>query len=321
MMTEMLHYLLIFVVLLVAELIYFRIADHYNIVDRPSERGSSTRVTLRGGGIIFYLGALAYAIAYRPSFWPFFLGLTAVAAVSFIDDIHSLPPKVRLSVHFAALLLLFYQLGLFTTDFWIWLPVALIVCAGVINIFNFMDGINGITGGYALVILAFLLYVDLDEVSFEDPAFLIVMMLAVLVFCIFNFRKKAKCFAGDVGSVAIAFILLYFLGLLIIKTKDFSWIVCMVVYGVDGVLTIIHRIMMHEKLTHPHRNHAYQIMANELSMPHTLVSLLYMALQALACVVYLLYPGYLTCLLFIIIYSVVYVIFMRKYFHLHKTVK
>ncbi|MGI6223216.1 MAG: MraY family glycosyltransferase [Prevotella sp.] len=317
-MDELLRYILIFIGLLVAELIYFRVAAHYGIVDRPSERGSSTRVTLRGGGIIFFIGVIAYAVIYQSSYWAFFVGLTAVALVSFIDDVHSLPPKVRLLTQLTALALLLWQIGLFSQSYWIWIPVALFVCGGIINIFNFMDGINGITGGYALVIIASLIYVEFKVVDFVSPSFLIVTMLSVLVFCFFNFRKTAKCFAGDVGSVSIAFILLFFMGLLVMKTHDFSWFIFMVVYGVDGVLTIFHRIMMHEKLTQPHRNHAYQIMANELAIPHTVVSLLYLALQALACVIYFWQPGYLTFLAFIIIYSIAYVIFMSKFFYLHK---
>ena len=54
------YYLIILVLLFLAELFYFHIADKYNIIDKPNERSSHTRITLRGGGIIFYLGALAY---------------------------------------------------------------------------------------------------------------------------------------------------------------------------------------------------------------------------------------------------------------------
>ena len=163
--------------------------------------------------------------------------------MSFIDDLHSLKPKLRLLVHFLAMVFLFVQLGLFTVSSWLWLPVAFIVCAGVVNIFNFMDGINGITGGYALVGLGFLLYVDYAVQPFADAVFIKIMIVAVLIFCFFNFRTKAKCFAGDVGSVSIAFVLLFLVGKLVITTHDFSWFIVMIVYGVDGCLTIVHRII------------------------------------------------------------------------------
>lgn len=311
-------YSLLFLLLLVLELVYFKIAKHFGIVDRPSKRGSSTRVTLRGGGIIFYLGFLVAWVSLSCPYPWFFIGLTLVSAISFIDDLHSLTPKLRLTIQMAAILLSLYQLGLFASPYWLFLPLGLVICAGVINIFNFMDGINGITGGYALVILGFLLYVNERCIHFVDTTLLVAMAIAVLVFCLFNFRKKAKCFAGDVGSVSIAFILLFLLGLLVTRTHDFSWFICMVVYGVDGCLTIVHRIMMHEHLTEPHRNHAFQIMANELKIPHVVVSLIYMALQTVACVAYVLQPGYLMLIIFIALYALAYVIFMKKFFYLHK---
>ena len=319
MIDEAIYLLVIGVALLIVELLYFKLAKHFGIVDRPSARGSSTRVTLRGGGIIFYLGVVAYLLTGRSMYYIwFFLGLTAIAIVSFIDDLHSLKPKLRLLVHFLAMVFLFVQLGLFTVSSWLWLPVAFIVCAGVVNIFNFMDGINGITGGYALVGLGFLLYVDYAVQPFADAVFIKIMIVAVLIFCFFNFRTKAKCFAGDVGSVSIAFVLLFLVGKLVITTHDFSWFIVMIVYGVDGFLTIVHRIIMHEDLTKPHRNHAYQIMANELGMPHVSVSLIYMALQSVACAVYIVFPGYITLVAFTILYSIAYVLFMKKYFYLHR---
>ena len=80
--------------------------------------------------------------------------------------------------------------------------------------------------------------------------------------------------------MSIAFILLFLIGKLIIQTEDFSWIILLVVYGVDSVLTIIHRLMLHENIGLPHRKHMYQLMANELKIPHVVVSLIYMAVQS-----------------------------------------
>ena len=149
------------------------------------------------------------------------------------------------------------------------------------------------------------------------------MLCAVLVFNFFNFRKKAKCFAGDVGSVSIAFVILFLIGKLIIRTENFSWIVLLVVYGVDSVLTIIHRLMLHENIGLPHRKHLYQLMANELEIPHVVVSLIYMTSQAIIIVGYLLTPGWDYCYLLgtIVILSIVYILFMKKYFHLHPAMK
>jgi UDP-N-acetylmuramyl pentapeptide phosphotransferase/UDP-N-acetylglucosamine-1-phosphate transferase len=238
--------------------------------------------------------------------------------VSFIDDIHSLPDSLRLVCQFAAMLMMFFQLGMFQPDLWWAVILALIVSVGATNIINFMDGINGMTAGYAFVALATLAYVDEHIVSFTDMRLIVIALLSVAVFAIFNFRKKAVCFAGDVGSVSMAFLLMFLIGTLMWTTGDFSWITLLVVYGVDGVLTILHRIMLKERITEAHRKHAYQLMANELHIPHTVVSVVYMVLQFIVNLCYLLHPGYLTLILAVVVLSIAYIVFMKKYFHLHQ---
>ena len=313
------YYLIILVLLFLAELFYFRIADKCNIIDKPNERSSHTRITLRGGGIIFYFGVLAYFLTNHFEYPWFMLALTLITFISFIDDIRSTSQGLRLVFHFTAMALMFYQWGLFSLPWWT-VFVALIVCTGIINAYNFMDGINGITGGYSLIVLLALAFVNMQMVHFVEGYLIYTMLCAVLVFNFFNFRKRAKCFAGDVGSVSIAFVVLFLIGKLIIRTGDFSWIVLLAVYGADSVLTIIHRLMLHENIGLPHRKHLYQLMANELKIPHVVVSLIYMMSQAVIIVVYLLIPGNGYCYLMgaIIVLSVVYVLFMKKYFHLHQ---
>ena len=312
------YYIIVLVLLFVAELFYFKIANKFNIIDKPNERSSHTKVTLRGGGIIFYFGALAYFLSNQWEYPWFMLALTLITFISFVDDIRSTSQGLRLVFHFAAMVLMFYQWGLFSLSWW-WIIIALIVCTGIINAYNFMDGINGITGGYSLVILSALAYINAEIATFVEPALINTVLCSVLVFCFFNFRKKAKCFAGDVGSVSIAFILLFLIGKLIIKTEDFSWIILLSVYGVDSVLTIIHRLMLHENIGLPHRKHMYQLMANELKIPHVGVSLIYMGAQALVILGYFCFVryGYWYLLGIIVLLSGIYVLFMRRYFHLH----
>ncbi|WP_277112763.1 UDP-GlcNAc--UDP-phosphate GlcNAc-1-phosphate transferase, partial [Bacteroides stercorirosoris] len=232
------------------------------------------------------------------------------------DDIRSTSQGLRLVFHFTAMAFMFYQWGLFSLSWW-WIIIALIVCTGIINAYNFMDGINGITGGYSLVILGALAYINSEITAFAEPALINIVLCSVLVFCFFNFRKKAKCFAGDVGSVSIAFILLFLIGKLILTTGDFSWIILLVVYGVDSVLTIIHRLMLHENIGLPHRKHMYQLMANELRVPHVVVSFIYMVVQALIMLGYFYFIGYGYWYLFGIIFclSLFYTLFMKKFFH------
>ena len=312
------YYIVVLVLLFLAELFYFRIADKCNIIDKPNERSSHSRITLRGGGIIFYFGVLAYFLTNYFEYSWFMLALTLITFISFIDDIRSTSQALRLVFHFSAMVLMFYQWGLFSLPWWT-LIIALIVCTGIINAYNFMDGINGITGGYSLIILVALAYINKEIVSFVEQDLILTMICAVLVFNFFNFRKRAKCFAGDVGSVSIAFIILFLIGKLIIGTEDFSWIILLAVYGVDSVLTIIHRLILHENIGSPHRKHLYQIMANELNVPHVVVSSIYMLVQALIIVGYFYFQSYSYWYLLssILALSILYVLFMHKYFHLH----
>ncbi|WP_195348592.1 MraY family glycosyltransferase [Bacteroides nordii] len=313
------YYLIVLVLLFLAELFYFRIADKYNIIDKPNERSSHARITLRGGGVIFYFGVLAYFLTNHFEYPWFMLALTLVTLISFIDDIRSTSQVLRLVFHFSAMGLMFYQWGLFSLPWWTIL-VALIICTGIINAYNFMDGINGITGGYSLIVLGALAFINHSVVSFVEPDLIYTMLCAVLVFNFFNFRKRAKCFAGDVGAVSIAFTILFLIGRLIIQTGDFSWIVLLVVYGIDSVLTIVHRLMLHENIGLPHRKHMYQIMANELRMPHVVVALIYMMMQAIVVIGYLILReyGYWYLLGSVFLLSMLYLLFMKRFFCLHK---
>lgn len=335
-MIPVIKYITIAILLLLAELVYFSIADHCNIIDKPNQRSSHTKIVLRGGGIIFLIGAWVWSAFFGFQYPWFLAAVTLAAGVSFIDDIHSLPDSVRLVVQFVAMGLMFYQLDMIHVELWWAVILALIVCVGATNIYNFMDGINGITAGYSLAVLVPLL--ALNEMSggpsassgtaghFIETSFIVVTILSVLVFSYFNFRpkNKAKCFAGDVGSVGIAFILLFLIGCLIMKTGDITWLIFLVVYGVDGCCTIVHRIMLHEHLGEAHRKHAYQIMANELGMSHVVVTLIYMAIQlAISLVMVYLIPNTVVAhWIYLVAVGVVlvtgYVLFMKKYYHLHE---
>ena len=330
-MIPVIKYFTITVVLLIAELVYFSIANRFNIIDKPNERSSHTRIVLRGGGIIFLVGVWVWSAFFGFQYPWFLVAVTLAAGVSFIDDVHSLPDSVRLAVQFVAMGLMFYQLDMIHANLWWAVILALIVCVGATNIYNFMDGINGITAGYSLAVLIPLLLVNGSSTSsgtegFVEPSLIVVSILSVLVFSYFNFRpkNKAKCFAGDVGSVGIAFILLFLIGCLIMKTGDITWLIFLIVYGVDGCCTILHRIMLHEHLGEAHRKHAYQLMANELGMSHVTVSLIYMAIQlVISLVMVYLIPNTLVAhWVYLVVVGLIlvggYVLFMKKYYHLHE---
>lgn len=312
-------FILIFFLLVLLELAYFRIADRFNIIDKPNLRSSHTSIVLRGGGIIFLFGAWLFWAFFGLQYSWFILGLSLIGLVSFIDDIHSLPDSVRLVAQFLAMFLMFYQLDILNWHDWWLVLIALIICVGIINAYNFMDGINGITGGYSIAVLLPLMYLNTSD-GFISQDYLYVVGLSLLVFCFFNFRKKAKCFAGDVGSISIAFILLFALGKLILKTEDLSYLTFLAVYGADAILTICHRIQLHENLGEAHRKHAYQLMANELKIPHVLVSTIYMVLQLTisAGLVFLPVNHYLYMGIIIVALAVSYLVFMKRNYHLHE---
>lgn len=316
---------IMFVILLALELVYFKIADKFNIIDKPNERSSHSTIVLRGGGIIFLIGVWIWSAFFGFQYPWFLAGLTLVAGISFVDDIHSLPDSVRLVAQFAAAAMAFYQLGILHWSMWWIILLALIVYVGATNVINFMDGINGITVGYSLAVLVPLALVNMDGI-FVEQSLIISTILASLVFCVFNFRPKgkAKCFAGDVGSIGIAFIILFLLGNVMIKTTDITWLIFLLVYGVDGCLTIVHRIMLHENLGEAHRKHAYQIMANELKVGHVKVALLYMAMQLVISLgfIYLCPDTVSAHWLYLVgvsaVLAIAYILFMKKYYHLHE---
>ncbi len=311
--------------LLVAELLYFKIADKCNIIDKPNERSSHSSVVLRGGGIIFLIGLWIWSAFYGFQYPWLLASVTLAAGISFVDDIRSLPDSVRLVVQFTAMGLMFQQLDILHLEMWWIVLLALIVCVGASNVINFMDGINGITAGYSLAVLIPLLIMN-HKIGFIDESFLVVVILSVLVFSVFNFRErgKAKCFAGDVGSVGIAFIMLFAIGKLVLATGDVTWLLFLLVYGVDGCLTIAHRIMLHENLGEAHRKHAYQLMANELKMSHIVVSCIYMALQLIVSLgfIYVCPNSVLAHWAYLggafAVLSVAYVAFKKKNYHLHE---
>ncbi len=318
-MSTSITYISIALILVVLELIYFRIANHFNIIDKPNLRSSHSSITLRGGGIIFPLAMVVYAIFLGVSYPWFFVALLALSIISFIDDIRSVPNSVRLVVQFAAMLMVIGQWGILSCNMWWMIVIALIFCTGVINAYNFMDGINGITGGYSLAVLVPLSVIN-HYTPFVEMHIIIVSIISVLVFCFFNFRKKAKCFAGDVGSISIAFIIIFILGKLIVQTGDLWYIMLLALYGVDAILTIIHRIMLHEPLGQAHRKHAYQLMANELKIPHVVVSSIYMIVQLViaAGLIWLPINKWLYSIVVLVLLCVAYVLFKKKYYHLHE---
>ncbi|MDP2188221.1 MAG: glycosyltransferase family 4 protein [Sphingobacteriaceae bacterium] len=268
------------VLLTVIELIYFKLAYLWNIIDNPNARSSHSYITIRGGGIVFLLAFWAWNIQQG---WPYVwasLGLLLVGVVSIWDDIRSLPNRVRLTAHISGVLLLMYDTGIMDVLPIGWLILVPVVVIGTLNAYNFMDGINGITGLYSLTMLLTMAWLN-EQNPFLDPSFFVWTIAALVVFLFFNFRKRAKCFAGDVGSMGIGFIVLFALSMLILQTGELKYILFVSLYGMDTVLTIIQRLYRKENIFKAHRLHFYQLLVNEHGWQHRVVSVGYALVQLL----------------------------------------
>jgi UDP-GlcNAc:undecaprenyl-phosphate GlcNAc-1-phosphate transferase len=264
---------------LVSIFLYFFIAKKYGIIDKPNERSSHTEPVIRGGGVVFYFAAFLYFFVSSHQYLYFFLGLSTVVFISFWDDIKSLPNRVRLLVHFASILLLLYQLGAYANANLAIVALVVVLCIGILNAYNFMDGINGLTGLYSLVGLATVLFLNFELGEFIDSDLVIYVIIACLIFIFFNFRKKASCFSGDVGSFGMAFIMIFFISKLIIFKENPKYIFLLFLYGLDTIYTLLFRLLKGENIFKAHRSHFFQILVHQYNLPHLVVSLLYALVQ------------------------------------------
>ncbi len=298
-------------------LVYFRVAKYFNIIDKPNERSSHFISTIRGGGIVFYIAALAYFIFSSFAYPVFFLGLTTVSLISFADDIFTLPNRYRLPFQFLAVFCIIYELNVLSNYSWIFLFLSVIIGVGIINAYNFMDGINGITGMYSLSIILALWMVNNYHLYFIDNDFLYFTAIGLLVFNFFNFRKKAICFAGDVGSISIAIIILFLITKLCIQEGSLVYFLFLSIYGVDSVVTIVQRLFLGENIFRAHRLHLFQILVNEKKMPHLFVATFYAIIQLIISIALIWYVdkgyNYKNILSLIILLALVFVYSFIKF--------
>lgn len=277
-------YIIAALVFIAIEFIYFVVAKKLNIVDKPNERSSHSKVTLLGGGIVFYLSILYFSLTNQLAYPWFLLGLTLIAIVSYIDDLHPLPSLFRMAVQLTTVALVLFQFHAFDLVAW---KVVLVfaVAVGTINIYNFMDGVNGMLAAYSLVVLGTLAYIDLWVLPFVNIDLIVLPMIAVGIFAFLNFRTSARCFSGDVGSIVLGCLVLYLIGCLIQATPTnnvgLSYLVFISVYLADGGLTILKRMLRGENILLPHREHLYETLCNEHKIPHLYVSGSYSLLQLL----------------------------------------
>lgn len=310
-----LYYILLFVILVICEVGYIKLARKYLIGAKEEKRSSHKGYRLSGGGIIFILSAIIYYIYNRfaghrlpAEFNTMIIGAIALAIISFIDDIHNLSPGIRLFVHTLVIGTTFSSY-LISGQYDIFLLI-LLGGIGFINAYNFMDGIDGIMAGYSIVSLGTLYYCYISIPDFSET-FILTILIATIVFAFFNFRKQSVCFAGDVGSIVMGFFIAYLIIKLIAYTHDATVLIFLIVYAIDTVFTIFQRLFAGENILLPHRHHLYQLMANQWHVPHYKISLGYDVTQLAVNVIYFIIPVYLHWTYFILVtifLSVIYFI-------------
>ncbi|MBK6285937.1 MAG: UDP-GlcNAc--UDP-phosphate GlcNAc-1-phosphate transferase [Draconibacterium sp.] len=314
-------YFAVFVILLFLLKGYFIIADHLNIVDKPNERSSHSHLTIRGGGILFPLATLAWFLLYGFVEPWIILAMLLLAAISFIDDILTLSSGIRILAHFAAVSLLFWQLNIFGMPWYI-IFAAYLLTIGWINAFNFMDGINGITVFYSLVTICSFLWINMS-ITFIPNQLLVLLIISALIFSYYNARVRAITFAGDVGSVTMAFLLAWFMISLILKTGRFEYILFFAVYGIDSVFTIFFRLLRHENIFEAHRTHLFQYLSNEIKWPQILVSSIFGSIQLIinAVTIFLIEKDRMTLSVFVLILLTLSILYLTLRFITIKSIQ
>lgn len=261
---------------------YYYWAKKKQIVDTPNERSSHSHQPVRGMGLAFGVLILAVWLT-EPSNYLIYLGLMVALITGYVDDLKNLTTRIRLPLYFLAVGLAFAPTLLNSNWSIVIIIATLVIAVGIINAYNFMDGINGITGLYTAVFLISSLFL-IGQLSCLDksqiPLDLIYAgLIFTIVFGFFNYRKQALAFLGDAGSVAlglvVCLILLRFIGI----TNQLHYLVLVAVYGVDSVGTIVMRLLKKENIFEAHRSHLYQDLVHVKKWSHLQVAIFYACLQ------------------------------------------
>lgn len=273
--------------LLLLELLYIRLARKLGIgVER--EQGGRRAFVSVGGGIIFIIAAAA-AFFCCPQ-WSteavmVLAGGFLLAVTSYIDDLVTLSAPLRLVVQ--TLLIAAILLPMITAGYLAMWLIALIGCVGYINSSNFMDGINGMLAAYSVVVTATLIHAacqlpcNIDMPLLDANRIIAVnaaLMVALLVFAIFNFRRRAVVFSGDVGAITVGFFIAVSLTSLMLATGSISMLIVVAVYLIDTFATFVQRLLNGENVLSKHHKHLYQLLVRK-GYPQLGVASAYAAIQ------------------------------------------
>lgn len=273
-----------------------RYAWHLRLVQAPNHRSSHSTLTPHGGGIGILLGSTFGGILLswpQPSHHWLLLGLALILGfVGLGDDIWHLPAKIRFAIQFILCTTLLAVLGITpastpatiqSISSGIFLVLTLLAGVWWINLYNFMDGIDGIAGTQAIYMLVSACAIS--AINYSAPqtsqtwAWMLVVAAATAGFLIVNW-PPAKIFMGDVGSTFLAF-MIYGLALVSINEgwATYSmWIILGCLFIVDATTTLITRVLTRQRWHEAHRSHAYQRLSRRLRS-HRQVTLLFLAIN------------------------------------------
>ncbi|MDR0329846.1 MAG: UDP-phosphate alpha-N-acetylglucosaminyltransferase [Rickettsia sp.] len=249
----------------------------FGVVDIPDPRRVHSRITPRGGGLAIVIVVIIALIAYEYFSTKTLIHsikivplLLIISTISFLDDLISIPIFVRLIFHIIcstiAIFLFLFPVVLFHHELPLYIDFVLSIIGLIIflNIYNFLDGIDGISGAESIhlsITILILCYLKSDIII--NINFIIVLNIIILAcsigFLIFNWHP-AKIFLGDVGSISLGFLL--GLCLLLISASSVHLFVASSIaslyYLADGGLTILIRLVNKEKIWQPHLKHFFQ---------------------------------------------------------------
>lgn len=280
-------------------LLVCRYATSLKLVHRPNERSSHTKITPHGGGLgiiasffLISLWLMYLEEIYSPVYWGVIALCLLVALVGLVDDIIHLSATIRLIVHASVSLLVY--LGISTLPLPaieeilglpFWLTVTLVIFAGSwwINLFNFMDGIDGLAASQAIFMLLSAAFLSLyfNPIVLETTVWLWMICLATATSgFLFHNWSPAKIFMGDVGSTFLAF-MIFFFALITISLgwmNYAAWVILSALFVIDASITLFRRIFARENILQAHRSHLYQHLASYWSS-HQKVTLLYLSVN------------------------------------------
>lgn len=266
--------------------IFITLSPRIGLQDLPNNRSSHDYHVVRGGGLVFAISWFMHAFLFGDVFTWYNAGLLLLFIIGFWDDIKQIRPAYRLLWQFIAVFLFLYDSnGLHLENFG-YLVLLMFVLTYLINVFNFMDGINGMLGFYGLTVLVSLaMFGYIQSFSISSP--MAWLLGSLLAFLFFNARKRAMVFSGDVGSLTLAFVVLYFVFNFnqpaFDLTERLSQIIfsicCVSVFLMDSLTTIFHRLMLRENIFKSHRFHLYQLITPRFIKSQLLTSFLYASFQ------------------------------------------